>query len=80
MRLGAALFAYVNRCPPMGLRLDDLHDRILSGDGRRLICSAHNAAFAVTTGQTVRRLPPECGLRSVAVMTNEAGEVVIRPG
>lgn len=48
------LFAYRNSCPhvpgaPMAWR----KDRYLSGDGSRIVCSAHGAQFDIPTGACV---------------------------
>lgn len=76
VRRGPDVLGYLNICPHLGLPLDDLHDRLLSGDGERLVCSAHNAAFSVATGGAVRGLPAECALTPVPVTVSAAGEIV----
>lgn len=51
LRLGAdSVRAYVNACPHQYLPLDHRADRVLSADGRALLCTNHGAAFAVETG------------------------------
>ncbi len=75
-RTATGCVAYVNECPHMGLRLDDMRDRIVSTDGTRLICSAHNAQFSLATGQAMRGLPADCALTAIPVATTETGDIV----
>lgn len=44
------LRAYVNACPHQYLPLDYRAARVMSADGRRLICSAHGAVFDARSG------------------------------
>jgi nitrite reductase/ring-hydroxylating ferredoxin subunit len=53
VRRGSRTFVYVNQCPHAGAELEYAQDRFLSSDGRRIICFAHNAQFAVETGNCV---------------------------
>ncbi len=50
LRRGGVVRAFVNACPHQYLPLDYRSDAILSADGRRLLCSAHGAAFDAATG------------------------------
>ena len=50
IRRGQRAFVYVNECPHAGAELEYAQDRFLSADGERIICFAHNAQFAVETG------------------------------
>ena len=53
VRRGPLAIVYVNQCPHAGAELEYAQDRFLSADGQRIICFAHNAQFAVETGQCV---------------------------
>ena len=53
VRRGDRAFVYVNECPHAGAELEYAQDRFLSADGLRIICFAHNAQFAVETGDCV---------------------------
>jgi nitrite reductase/ring-hydroxylating ferredoxin subunit len=53
VRRGEHAFVYVNQCPHAGAELEFAQDRFLSADGQRIICFAHNAQFAVESGDCV---------------------------
>jgi nitrite reductase/ring-hydroxylating ferredoxin subunit len=46
-------FAYVNRCPHVGISLDWLDNRFFSVDGRYLMCANHGAVFEPPTGECI---------------------------
>ncbi|TCV73705.1 nitrite reductase/ring-hydroxylating ferredoxin subunit [Neorhizobium sp. R1-B] len=50
VRKSGRVRAFVNACPHQYLPLDYRSDSVLSADGARFLCSAHGAAFDVTTG------------------------------
>jgi nitrite reductase/ring-hydroxylating ferredoxin subunit len=50
VRRGAAVHAYVNRCPHRGTPLDWTPDHLLDAEGRHLVCATHGAIFRVEDG------------------------------
>ncbi|MBS0379420.1 MAG: Rieske 2Fe-2S domain-containing protein [Proteobacteria bacterium] len=50
VRAGAAVHAYVNRCPHAGHPLDLVPGRFLTADGTLLLCASHGALFEKSTG------------------------------
>ena len=69
------LRGFVNLCPHQYLPLDFHGDRILSADGARLICSAHQAQFDTVTGEVCAG-PADCGLDSVP-LREQNGKIFI---
>ena len=47
------LFAYVNRCPHIGISLDWADNQFFSIDQRYLMCANHGAVFEPPTGECV---------------------------
>ncbi|MGE5344332.1 MAG: NUDIX domain-containing protein [Acidithiobacillales bacterium] len=45
--------AYENLCPHVPIPLDRVHDDIVSGDGRHLVCQNHRAVFELPSGRCV---------------------------
>jgi len=52
-RRGAALHAYVNRCPHVGTPLDWSDDEFMDTERRHLLCATHGALFRVDDGVCV---------------------------
>ena len=50
VRQGAAVHAYLNRCPHAGHPLDLIPGRFLTPDGTLILCSSHGAVFEKSTG------------------------------
>ena len=48
-----SLYAYVNRCPHIGLSLDWVDNQFFSIDGRYLMCANHGATFEPATGECI---------------------------
>jgi nitrite reductase/ring-hydroxylating ferredoxin subunit len=48
-----SLYAYVNRCPHIGLSLDWVDNQFFTIDGRYLICANHGATFEPATGKCI---------------------------
>jgi nitrite reductase/ring-hydroxylating ferredoxin subunit len=69
-RVGAAVTVFVNACPHQFLPLDH-RGGVISADGRRLICSNHQAAFDRVTGIGVGGLGTGCAL--TVVPTEQVG-------
>jgi nitrite reductase/ring-hydroxylating ferredoxin subunit len=53
VRAGAAVRAYVNRCPHAGHALDLLPGRFLTADGALIVCASHGALFEKDGGYCV---------------------------
>jgi nitrite reductase/ring-hydroxylating ferredoxin subunit len=49
-RENGKVYAYVNRCPHQGARLDFEPRQFLDPSGRRLMCGKHGAGFEIATG------------------------------
>lgn len=81
LRLDDRLVAYRNVCPHMGIELDWEPARLLTGGGRYLRCSGHDAWFDPASGHCLRG---PCAGESLAalpvqvlhgmVMLNDQGE------
>ena len=69
--------AYVNACPHQYLPLDFHGPEVLSGDGMRLICSAHQACFGAADGSLLCG-PADEGLEPVPI--REAGGMLFIGG
>lgn len=76
VRAAAGLRAYVNACPHQYLPLDHRGGRILSADGRSLLCANHGAAFDAATGEGVAGPGLGCALIPVPVAERD-GWIVI---
>ena len=46
-------FAYVNRCPHIGITLDWVDNQFFTVDGRYLMCANHGATFEPATGECI---------------------------
>lgn len=51
VRRGQQVFAYENRCPHEGKRLDRLRNRFMTFDGAYIKCAHHGAVFRIDDGQ-----------------------------
>lgn len=49
-RIKGVFYCYVNACPHQYLPLNYRTESIISSDRKRLLCSAHGAAFEIKTG------------------------------
>jgi nitrite reductase/ring-hydroxylating ferredoxin subunit len=47
------LFAYVNRCPHVGISLDWVDNQFFTVDRRYLMCANHGAVFEPVTGECI---------------------------
>lgn len=73
MRQGEQVFAYHNECPHQGRNLDYVPGKFLIRNAS-IICAAHGATFAVSTGECLGG-PCRSGLLRVPVRI-EAGQVL----
>ena len=48
-----SLYAYVNRCPHIGISLDWVDNQFFTIDGRYLMCANHGATFEPATGECI---------------------------
>ncbi|MDC8805403.1 Rieske 2Fe-2S domain-containing protein [Halomonas pacifica] len=69
--------AYVNACPHQYLPLDQQGPRVLSEDGRQLICSSHQARFCAESGAGLGGPGAGDGLDAVPLEVAENGWLVI---
>lgn len=53
LRRGDRLYAYRNRCPHAGHRLDLRPHDFLTADGSLIVCRSHGALFEIETGYCV---------------------------
>lgn len=67
---------FINACPHQYLPLNYRSDAILSTDGARLLCTAHDATFDVESGKCLSAGLD--GLDAVPVADDENGNIVIR--
>jgi len=54
VRQGDKAYAYINRCPHVGVQLNWLPDEFMSLDGAYLQCSLHGAQFRIEDGFCLR--------------------------
>jgi nitrite reductase/ring-hydroxylating ferredoxin subunit len=47
------LFAYVNRCPHVGITLDWVDNQFFTVDNRYVMCANHGATFEPKTGECI---------------------------
>lgn len=47
------LYAYVNRCPHVGITLDWIDNQFFTVDSRYLMCANHGAVFEPPTGECI---------------------------
>jgi nitrite reductase/ring-hydroxylating ferredoxin subunit len=79
VRRGSEVFGYLNLCPHQFLPLNFRGDGIVSGDALKIVCSNHQAEFAVDDGRGLSGPIPEgCALTMVPVHVDPEG--VIRIG
>lgn len=69
--------AYLNACPHQYLPLDYRSPKILSADGKKLICSGHGALFDIETGEGLAGDGLGCKLDKVPVSLDPAGMIRI---
>ena len=50
VRQGRRAYAYDNRCPHEGKRLDKVRNRFMTFDGRHIKCAHHGAIFRIEDG------------------------------
>ena len=48
-----SLYAYLNRCPHIGISLDWVDNQFFILDGRYLMCANHGATFEPATGECI---------------------------
>jgi nitrite reductase/ring-hydroxylating ferredoxin subunit len=53
VRWGRHAFAYLNRCPHNGVRLDWERDQFFDAYGTGLMCGKHGARFDLSTGECI---------------------------
>ncbi|HEX9146324.1 MAG TPA: Rieske 2Fe-2S domain-containing protein [Candidatus Binatia bacterium] len=53
LNYGGNLYAYVNRCPHVGISLDWVDNQFFTVDNRYLMCANHGAVFEPPTGECV---------------------------
>lgn len=87
IRFGGVVYAYINRCSHMELKLNFLHRNFFDLANKHLICSTHGALYAPETGDCMGGpcnglglLPLEVSEAAGKVELVERGAVVIRPG
>jgi nitrite reductase/ring-hydroxylating ferredoxin subunit len=71
VRWGRHVFAYENRCPHRGTRLDWEKDQFMDGSGERLICGKHGALFELDTGLCIDGPCAGAALTSISVSVEE---------
>lgn len=62
-----SLYAYLNRCPHIGLSLDWVDNQFFTVDGRYLMCANHGATFEPATGECIWGPCVGASLQSVRV-------------
>lgn len=74
-RRGEAVFAYENKCPHAGNRLDEMYGGVIVQKKQFMLCPHHGASFELHTGACVAG-PAKEGLARVEVRV-EGGVVVM---
>jgi len=72
-RDGDAVRAWLNSCPHAGRRLDWAPGRFLRSAEGYLVCAAHGASFALTTGGCIAGPCRGDALRAVPVVVHDRG-------
>jgi len=72
-RDGDAVRAWLNSCPHAGRRLDWAPGRFLRSAEGHLVCAAHGASFALTTGDCIAGPCRGDALRTVPVVVHDRG-------
>jgi nitrite reductase/ring-hydroxylating ferredoxin subunit len=67
LNYGGNLYAYVNRCPHVGISLDWVDNQFFTVDNRYLMCANHGAVFEPPTGECVWGPCVGAALESVAL-------------
>lgn len=62
-----SLYAYLNRCPHIGISLDWVDNQFFTLDGRYLMCANHGATFEPATGECIWGPCVGASLQSVAL-------------
>lgn len=77
VRRNGELFAYINRCPHRGVRLEWQPDQFLDYEKQFIQCSTHGALFTIETGLCVAG--PCLGKRMESIPVKiKAGRVLIQ--
>jgi nitrite reductase/ring-hydroxylating ferredoxin subunit len=71
VRVGDAVYAYVNRCPHAGRVLNLLPDRFLTKEGDLIQCCQHGALFEKDTGECIAGPCVGEHLRRIPVVVEE---------
>jgi len=71
VRVGAAVHAYLNRCPHALRPLNFLPDRFLTPDGELIRCNSHGALFEKDTGLCIAGPCVDESLRRIAIVLHE---------
>lgn len=78
VRVGAAVFAYLNRCPHAGHQLNWIPHRFFNRERTLLVCASHGAAFEPDSGLCVGG--PCLGDSLVSLpLAQESGRILIEP-
>jgi nitrite reductase/ring-hydroxylating ferredoxin subunit len=78
LRVGAALYGYVNSCPHIGTPLDLIPGEFLTHDARHILCRTHGARFRIHDGYCIAG--PCRGDRLRALKLRLEGEAVLLEG
>lgn len=76
VRLGGAVFGYINRCPHLGVPMDWKQDTFLTFDKTQIQCTTHGARFRIEDGFCTAGPCERQSLKPVAVRV-EDGAVVL---
>jgi nitrite reductase/ring-hydroxylating ferredoxin subunit len=71
-----SLYAYVNRCPHIGISLDWVDNQFFTIDGRYLMCANHGATFEPATGECIWGPCLGAALQSLPLEV-EAGKIFV---
>lgn len=71
-----SIYAYLNRCPHVGISLDWVDNQFFTIDGRYLMCANHGATFEPATGECIWGPCLGAALQSVPLEV-EAGRIFV---
>jgi nitrite reductase/ring-hydroxylating ferredoxin subunit len=74
------LFAYMNRCPHIGVTLDWVDNQFFTVDSRYLMCANHGAVFEPPTGECVWGPCVGAALQSVPLVVEGESIFAVTPG
>lgn len=74
------LYAYLNRCPHLGIELNWMPDQFLESGGDLIICSTHGALFKIDDGLCISGPCQGQALTSLQIVQDTDSTFIVLPG